>query len=614
MAGGFCTPGTPAMTLRRCATILSVAVLALVASVGSSPAGAASVDTGVTVTPTVAPAFAGDAPDPDVVYDPTDGTYFAFSTGTRLASYLQVLCDLPTTGLGTPVPGSLQTGWTPCPGFPYGASALPDPPAWQQRATQNAPGVYRWHGTWIMFYTAALAGHPDDSGANCLSVATTAVLSPADPHFTDTSTAPLRCDTALGGAIDPAPFVDPTTGQPYLVWKTNDGGSDQPARLWSEPLGPDGRTLVGQPTLLQTQDTVDHPFERTIENPQLVDAAGAYFLLFSTGVWDTSGYAESAVQCAGPLGPCDGPATGPFLTSYGDVSGPGGGMFFTDASGHWQLAYAAWTGACTDYGCGGVRALHIAPASLSPYALAPPATGIAGTSDGRGYWLVDAAGGVTARGSAVPYGSMLGQPLNAPVEHLVPTADGRGYWLVSADGGIFSFGDARFFGSMGGRPLVAPVVDLTPTADDGGYWLVASDGGVFAFGDAAFRGSMGGRHLNRPVVGIAGDPATGGYWMVATDGGVFAFDAPFHGSTGDLVLAAPVVGLAPTADGGGYWFVAADGGVFAFGDAGFHGSAGGLTLAAPVTGLAADPSTGGYWLVGADGGVFAFDAPFLGAA
>jgi hypothetical protein len=29
---------------------------------------------------------------------------------------------------------------------------------------------------------------------------------------------------------------------------------------------------------------------------------------------------------------------------------------------------------------------------------------------------------------------------------------------VARDGGIFSFGDASFFGSMGGQPLNAPVV------------------------------------------------------------------------------------------------------------------------------------------------------------
>ncbi len=591
------------MTARRRRTQLLLIGLAVCGALVSvpTPAGAAA-HTGVTVIPAATPAYPGDAPDPDVVM--SGSTYFAFSTGTALASYLQVLCD------GS---GSLATGWVPCPGFPFGASALPDPPAWQALGTQNAPGVYQWNGTWIMFYTAALAGHLGDTGFNCLSVATRPDLTPSDTAFTDTSRAPLQCDSADGGAIDPMPFVDPVTDQPYLLWKSNSGVPGMPAQLWSQQLGSDGTSLVGQPHLLQSQDTVGHPFETTIENPQLVSSAGAYYLVFSVGVWNSASYGEVAVSCAGPIGPCEEPGGGPFLSSYGSVAGPGGGMFFRDTSGNWHLAYSAWNASCTDYACGGARRLYIAPASIEPFPLALPATGMASTPDGSGYWLVGATGAVSTHGSATMFGGMLGLPLDAPIEHLVPTPDGHGYWLVAADGGIFSYGDARFFGSMGGKHLNAPVVDLTPTPDGGGYWLVASDGGVFAFGDATFLGSMGGKHLNAPVVGIATDTATGGYWLVASDGGVFAYDAPFDGSTGSLKLVSPVVGMAATHDGQGYWFVAGDGGVFAYGDAGFYGSAATVPLAAPVTGMAADPATGGYWLVATDGGVFAYGAPFMGA-
>ena len=564
--------------------------------------GAAAAGTGITVSPPATPSFAGDAPDPDVVRNGSET--FAFSTGTGLASYLQVLC--------TPDP-SPTSGWVPCHGFPFGASALPLPPAWEALGTQNSPGVYEWHGTWILFYTAARAGHADDTGANCLSVATRPDLTASDPAFADTSDGTWLCDASLGGAIDPAPFVDPATGQPYLVWKTSDRGSPEPARLWAQPLGPDGTSLVGHPELLQLQDVGAHPFEGTIENPQMIAVGGAYYLLFSTGTWSSASYGETAVECAGPLGPCDEPAGGPFLGSYGDVVGPGGGMFFQDPTGAWQLAYAAWSAGCTAYACGGSRDLYVAPATIAPFPLDVPVTGMAARTDGGGYWLVNAQGGVSAHGTAVREGSMLGLALDAPVEHLVATPDDKGYWMVAADGGIFAFGDAPFFGSMGGRPLNAPVVDLAPTPDGGGYWLVAADGGVFAFGDAAFRGSMGAVRLNRPVVGISADPTTGGYWLVASDGGIFAFDAPFDGSTGAITLARPVEGMAATPDGGGYWLVASDGGVFAFGDAAFRGSAGGQALDSPVTGMAADPATGGYWLVTTDGQVLSFGAPSHGS-
>jgi hypothetical protein len=250
---------------------------------------------------------------------------------------------------------------------------------------------------------------------------------------------------------------------------------------------------------------------------------------------------------------------------------------------------------------------------LAPGGLAGPVVGIAATPSGDGYWLTDAAGAVSAHGSAVNYGSMAGQALQAPITHIVSTPDGNGYWLVASDGGVFTFGDAGFYGSMGGQRLNAPVVDIAPTADGKGYWLVASDGGIFTFGDAAFAGSMGNQHLNKPVVGIAPDYQTGGYWLVASDGGIFSFNAPFYGSTGNIVLNKPVNGMVPTADDLGYFFVASDGGTFAYGDATYQGSMGGSHLNAPVVGMAVDNATGGYWLVASDGGIFSFGAPFYGA-
>ena len=253
------------------------------------------------------------------------------------------------------------------------------------------------------------------------------------------------------------------------------------------------------------------------------------------------------------------------------------------------------------------------PSTTTSGGLVPPVVGLASTPDGSGYWLADAAGGVSAHGSAVNYGSLVGHPLNAPIAHIVSTSDGLGYWLVASDGGIFAFGDATFLGSMGSSHLNAPVVEMAPTPDGHGYWLVASDGGIFSFGDAQFQGSMGGKHLNQPIVGMSADDATGGYWLVATDGGIFSFDAPFLGSTGSIRLAKPVNGMAALVGGQGYWFVASDGGIFNEGTARFQGSMGGTTLNAPVVGMAADQTTGGYWLVASDGGIFSFGAPYFGA-
>jgi hypothetical protein len=217
--------------------------------------------------------------------------------------------------------------------------------------------------------------------------------------------------------------------------------------------------------------------------------------------------------------------------------------------------------------------------------------------------------GVLTFGDAVDYGAPTnGAALNAPVVTMAATTDGKGYWLSAADGGIFAYGDAGYFGSAGSLALQAPLVGMEATNDSQGYWQVAIDGGIFSYGDAGFYGSTGAMVLNQPIVGMAPTPDDKGYWLVAADGGIFAFgDATFYGSTGGMTLNSPIVGMAATKDGKGYWLVAADGGVFAFGDAAFDGSLGADdNLPASIISISRTPDGGGYWLAGAGGGVYAF--------
>jgi hypothetical protein len=198
-------------------------------------------------------------------------------------------------------------------------------------------------------------------------------------------------------------------------------------------------------------------------------------------------------------------------------------------------------------------------------------TGCDGSANGsqRLAWVADSSGVVFGQPS-VPsdyplqdpppanwFGDMNGKHLNLPMVGMSPTSDGQGYWLVAADGGIFSFGDAQFRGSTGNMILNKPVTGVAVTPNGQGYWLVASDGGIFSFGDAPFYGSTGNLKLNRPVEAILPTVDGHGYWMVADDGGIFSFgDAQFHGSTGGMTLSAPIVGMIP--NGAGYTLIGQD--------------------------------------------------------
>ncbi|HWF21221.1 MAG TPA: family 43 glycosylhydrolase [Acidimicrobiales bacterium] len=597
------------------------AAVGLVVIVGTGAASQVQPATGaspnVAVNPASAPAFnpdpacangspaynfpgSGDAADPQIVY--SAGTYYAFTTGNALGNHLAALTS-----------SSPDNGYASYTGKCFGSTALANPSSWEEPNTQTSPGVFNDNGRWIMFYDASQSGHPGDTGSDCLAVATAGSLSPTSAQFTD-SGSPLLCQPT--GSIDPSPFIDPVTGQAYLVWKQNDGGSPGPASIWSQPLAPSGTTFApgSSPTLLFTNNTVTYPWETTVEDPSMAYTDGSYYLLFSAGVYTSSSYSEGITTCSTPTGGCG--AHSQILASYGTVLGPGGGALFSDPSGNWWIDYAAWQGGsagCTNYSCGAARRLFVAPTNLPNSNPSVPCTPPAGGP--QGYRFVASDGGIFTFGNLAFCGSEGGQHLNQPIVGMAATSSGGGYWEAASDGGIFSFGDAGFFGSAGGQPLNQPIVGMAATPDGRGYWLVARDGGIFTYGDAGFYGSAGGQPLNQPIVGMAATPDGGGYWLVASDGGIFTYgDAGFYGSAGGQHLNQPVVGMAATPDGSGYWLVARDGGIFTYGDASFLGSEGGQPLNQPIVGMAAAPGGAGYWEVAADGGIFTFGfATFFGS-
>ncbi|MHB1733758.1 MAG: hypothetical protein ACYCU8_09960 [Ferrimicrobium acidiphilum] len=230
-----------------------------------------------------------------------------------------------------------------------------------------------------------------------------------------------------------------------------------------------------------------------------------------------------------------------------------------------------------------------------------------------------------------------------PITSIAAGSNGRGYLVAAADGGIFNFGGAAFEGNTytdgltglsGAHPLNAPIVGMAAEPGGTGYWLVAKDGGVFNFGGAKFAGStysygitgLSGAHpLNAPIVGIIPTPNGGGYWLIAADGGVFDFgNAKFYGSTysqghtglgGSNPISGRIVGGVATPSGNGYWLVSSTGAVYNFGGAanegdtaskGYTGLGGSHPLPAPIVSIAADSAGTGYWLVGSDGSVYNF--------
>jgi beta-xylosidase len=204
---------------------------------------------------------------------------------------------------------------------------LPELPKWSSPGFVWAPALLKRGDTYVLYYTT----HDASSGEQCISYATGD--SPDGP-FVDATTQPFICPEG-GGAIDPEPFID-SNGTTYLLWKNYNGETG----IMSQPLGPDGTTLVGAPQLLAI---ADQGWEAGIvEAPTMLVADGRYFLFYSGNDWNTANYAISYAVCASPLGPCTKPGQSPWLTGTPTAQGPGSPSVFRDERGDTWLALHSW--------------------------------------------------------------------------------------------------------------------------------------------------------------------------------------------------------------------------------------------------------------------------------
>jgi beta-xylosidase len=164
----------------------------------------------------------------------------------------------------------------------------------------------------------------------------------------------------LGGSIDPSPFVG-SDGSPYLVWKSNGGGGA--SAIWSQQLDATGTALVAGSAPVQLL-VADQSWEGgVVEAPNLVTSGGRYFLFYSGNSWKTADYATGVAMCAGPLGPCSKPLSGPILSSESNLKGPGGASVFTDVAGTAWIAFHAWSPGAV--GFPNNRSLYLRRLSLS---------------------------------------------------------------------------------------------------------------------------------------------------------------------------------------------------------------------------------------------------------
>jgi hypothetical protein len=281
-----------------------------------------------------APVYPGDFPDPAIIL--AGGRYWAYGTGSA-GRNLQVMSSPDLRN------------WTPV------TDPLPALPAWASPGRTWAPGVIQRGSQYVMYYTT----HDAALNHQCISVATS--FTPGGPYL-DVSAAPLICQTANGGSIDPNPYIDPLSGALVLLWKSDDNslGSGHPTHLWGQPLRADGLALAvnTSPSLLLTMSA---PWQSpSLEGPTVIRAGGHYVLFYSANNYDSASSGIGYATASSLLGNyADQSLTGPWLGTRGNAKGAQGPWVFTDAGGSNRLAFAAWSGT-VGYENGGVRSLWTA--------------------------------------------------------------------------------------------------------------------------------------------------------------------------------------------------------------------------------------------------------------
>ncbi|GAA2576375.1 glycoside hydrolase family 43 protein [Winogradskya consettensis] len=257
------------------------------------------------------PVYTKNFPDPGVLQ--VDNTFYAYGTNSPIEN----IPLLTSTDL---------VHWT------EKGDVLPEVGKWAKTGDTWAPEVLRTDaGKYVMYYTASWT----EAYRQCVG---TAVADTPDGPFVPTDE-PLICQDDEGGSIDANPFRD-TDGTLYLYWKNDGNRIGEPTHLYVQKLSADGLSLVGERTILLTNDKPWHG--AVIEAPEMVLHDGRYYLFYSANAYDSDKYAVGYATCDSATGPCHDAPENPILTSSPGAAGPGHCYPVTLPDGTTWLLYHAW--------------------------------------------------------------------------------------------------------------------------------------------------------------------------------------------------------------------------------------------------------------------------------
>jgi hypothetical protein len=299
---------------------------------------------------------------------PDQGDYYVYGTGDGFpAIHSTDLVDWTRVGLTLP----RRPAWVPASGdwHPWAPSVI--------RRDGPCPGA-GGAACFVMYYTGLSATL--SPATHCIGVATSehpsgpfadAGILTTDPPSTDASGLPIGCGDVNGNSnIDPAPFVDPVTGQAYLYVSTG----RQTAGPWPRALSviPLDGDLVHSAGPRAPLLSMSEPWERdVVEAPWLIRRWDRYYLLYSGGRFTDASYGMGYAVADTPTGPFTKPTATPILATTPEVEGPGGGTVVVGPAGGDWLLYHGRAAA------GGARTLRVDPVVWDE-SVVPPALRVRG--------------------------------------------------------------------------------------------------------------------------------------------------------------------------------------------------------------------------------------------
>ena len=297
------------------------------------------------------PVVPGDHPDPTIFE--LDGVFWASATSGEWSPQFPLFSSTDLVS------------WHPS------GSIFPEQPAWADGAFW-APEMIHDEGSdrCFVWYVAKKR-----NGPLCIAFAVADTF--AGPY---TDHGPIICQD--DGSIDPC-FARDEHGTPFLIWKEDGNSQGRPTPIWAQQLSDDLFHLIGEKTLLITNDQSWE--EGVVEGPYIFIYEGRFYMFYAGNscCGKECKYAEGVARADRLLGPWEKFPGNPLISANDTWRCPGHGTAVHahakegEASEHYLLYHAYPTGSTVYVG---------REAVLDKIAWTPP------ESDGRPGWPVINAG------------------------------------------------------------------------------------------------------------------------------------------------------------------------------------------------------------------------------